>query len=126
MTRHTVNRLLTALLVLALVAPAAAQEPRDFTELAASLQPGARVELHLTDGSRIEGTVLGQDAGLLIVNPHTRIQVAPWRIGYSEIRSLDVKPLRDSMRPGTKVLLGIGIGFGVMMILAAIAVATYD
>jgi hypothetical protein len=121
--KSTLNPLTAALLVLSLAASAAAQNGRDFTQLAASLQPGARVELALADGTRIEGTVLGQEDDVLVVNPKTRIPVAPWRIGYSEIRSLDVKAPREGMRPGTKVLIGIGVGAGVLAILAAIAVA---
>jgi hypothetical protein len=62
-----------------------------------------------------------------VFNPKTRIPVDPWRIDYSEIRSLEVKTKGDGMRPGTKVLVGIGVGFGVTMLLAAIALAAaYD
>ena len=124
MKKHTMNRLMAALLILSLAAPAAAQNAGDFARLAASLQAGARVELALADGTRLEGTVLGQEGDILVVNPKTRIPVAPWRIGYAEIRSLDVKSPRDGMRPGTKVLIGIGVAFGVMALLAGIAVAT--
>ena len=124
MKKHTLNRLTAALLVLSLAAPAAAQGAGDFARLASSLQAGARVELALADGTRIEGTVLGQEGDILVVNPKTRIPVAPWRIGYAEIRSLDVKSPREGMRPGTKVLIGIGVGVGVLALLAGIAVAT--
>ena len=124
MKTHTMNRLMAALLVLSLAAPAAAQDRSDFARLAASLQTGARVELALADGTRIEGTVLGQEGDILVVNPKTRIPVAPWRIGYSEIRSLDVKTSPEGMRPGTKVLIGIGVGAAAVFVGLLIAVAS--
>jgi len=58
-----------------------------------------------------------------VFSPKTRLPVEPWRIGYSEIRSIEEKTGRTGMRPGTKVLLGIGIGFGVMLVLAGIVAA---
>ena len=64
------------------------------------------------------------DRAVLVVSPRTRIPVEPWRIGYSEIRSIEQKGPHEGMRPGTKVLLGIGIGLGVTMLLAGIAIAT--
>jgi hypothetical protein len=118
------NRLAGALLVLSLAAPAAAQNPaRDWTTLARSLAPGARVELDLADGTHVEGTVLAHEGERFVFNPKTRLPVAPWRIDYSEIRSIDQKRLSDGMRPGTKVLIGIGVGAGLLLLISAIAVA---
>jgi hypothetical protein len=127
MKKQIRRRLAGAVLVLSFAVPAAAQQPsRDWEQVATALAPGARIEVDLADGTRVEGTVLGQehDQGRLVFSPKTRIPVAPWRIGYSEIRSLEVKSARQGMRPGTKVLLGIGIGVGVAMLVAGIAVAT--
>lgn len=123
---RTVTCCLCATLMTAMLAtPAAAQDAsRDWKTLASSLKPGARIELDLADGTHIEGTVIGQEAELLLVSPKTRIPVTPWRVGYSEIRAIEVKNGHDGMRPGTKVLIGIGVGAGVMAILGAIAVAT--
>jgi len=120
------RRLAGAALAITMAIPAAAQESsRDWEQVAAALAPGARIEVDLADGTHIEGTVLGQeqDRGQFVFSPKTRIPVAPWRIGYSEIRSIEMKNARLGMPPGTKVLLGIGIGVGVAMLLAAIAVA---
>lgn len=120
------RRLACAVLVVSSAVPATAQQPsRDWEQVAAALKPGARVEVDLADGTHVQGTVLGQDQdrGALVVSPKTRIPVEPWRIGYSEIRSIEQKGPRDGMRPGTKVLLGIGIGVGVTMLLAGIAIA---
>jgi len=120
----TRRHLPAALLVLALAAPATAQEAaRDWKPLASSLQPRTRIELDLEDGTHVDGTVLAHEGDLFVFSPKTRLPVAPWRIGYSEIRSLDVKQSGEGMKPGTKVLLGVGIGVGVFLLLAGIAAA---
>ena len=125
MKKHTHTRLAAALLLLSLVTPASAQDvARDWATLAASRAPGARVELDLADGTHVDGTVLAQEEGRFVFSPKTRIPVAPWRVEYSDIRSLEVKHAREGMRPGTKVLIGVGTGLGVMLLLAGIAVAT--
>jgi hypothetical protein len=46
----------------------------------------------------------------------------PWRVAYSELRSVDIRH-HDGMRPGTKVLLGIGIGAGIFLIIGGILAA---
>ena len=127
--KRTINRCVSAwLMAVMLAAPAAAQDAsRDWKPLASSLKPGARVELDLADGTHIEGTVLGQEVDLLVVSPRTRIPVSPWRIAYREIRGIDVKSTqREGMRPGTKVLIGIGVGLGAVLVGGLIAVASSD
>ena len=127
MKKQIRRRLVCAVLTVLVAVPAAAQQPsRDWEQVAVALKPGTRVEVDLVDGTHVQGTVLGQDEGraALVVSPRTRIPVEPWRIGYSEIRSIEEKSLRDGMRPGTKVLLGIGIGFGTLMLLYGIALAS--
>lgn len=128
MKKHTHTRLAAALLVLSLAMPASAQDTaRDWGTLAKSLAPGARVELDLADGTHVDGTVLAQEEGRFVFSPRTRIPVGPWRVEYSDIRSLEVKHAREGMRPGTKVLVGVGTGLGVVLLLAFIAVASaYD
>ena len=127
MKKQIRRRLACAALAFSIAVPAAAQEPsRDWAQVAAALTPGTRVELDLADGTHVQATVLShdQDRAELVVSPRTRIPVDPWRIGYAEIRSIEQKAPREGMRPGTKVLLGIGVGFGVAMLLAGIALAT--
>jgi hypothetical protein len=91
--------------------------------LSATLPPGSRVELHLKDGSHVDGTLVSRDAERLVVAPRTRIPVAPWRIEYGEIRSLDAKR-RDGLSPGAKVLVGFGVGAAAVFIGLLIAVAS--
>ena len=107
MNRARILRALTiAVLTMALAAPAGAQDAQDWQRMVAELKAGTRIELYLEDGS-----------------PRTRIPVAPWRVAYSEIRSIDVK--RDgAMSPGIKVLVGVGIGAGVAFLTLLILVAS--
>ena len=77
MGMRTLRGTTIAVLVLALAAPARAEQPRDWQRLAATLQPGTRLEVHLTDGSHVDGTLVGDDADVLVVNPRTRIPLAP-------------------------------------------------
>ena len=112
------------MLVLSLAVPAAAQSPsRDWKPLVSSLQPGTRIELDLEDGTHVEGTLLAHADDGFVFNPKTRIPVAPWRVAHSEIRALDVKRSGGGMKPGTKVLIGIGVGVGVSFLIAAIVLA---
>jgi hypothetical protein len=119
---RTVRATTIAVLVLALAAPARAEQPRDWQRLAATLQPGTRIEVHLADGSHVDGTLVVQDAEVLVVNPRTRIPVAPWRIAYTEIQSIDVKQ-HDGLSPGAKVLVGISVGAAAVFVGLLIAVA---
>ena len=112
-----------AVLALMLAAQARAQEARDWQRLSATLQPGSRLELHLKDGSHVDGTLVAQDAELVVINPRTRIPVAPWRVAFSEIQSIDVK-WRDGLSPGAKVLVGFGVGAAAVFVGLLIAVAS--
>lgn len=112
-----------AAIALALTVPVRAQAARDWQRMIEALTAGTRLELHLEDGTRVQGTLVTHDADALVLNPHTRIPVAPWRVAYSEIRSVDVK--RDgALAPGTKVLIGIGTGAGVAFLTLMILVAS--
>ena len=112
-------------LVTTLALPVHAQEAGDWRRLAASLPPGTRLELYLKDGSHVDGTLIAQDADLVVINPRTRIPVSPWRVAYDEIRSIDVKR-RDGLSPGAKVLVGFGVGAAAVFVGLLIAVASID
>ena len=120
---RTLRLVTIALLTTALAAPARAQEARDWQQLSATLRPGSRLELHLKDGSHVDGTLVAQDAELVVINPRTRIPVAPWRVPFSEIQSIDVKR-RDGLSPGAKVLVGFGVGAAAVFVGLLIAVAS--
>jgi hypothetical protein len=122
-TNHHVLRAITIVaLTLALAVPARAQEPGDWRQMTASLQPGTRLELHLKDGRHVDGRLVVQDADVLVVNPRTRIPVAPWRVSYTEIDSIEIHR-REGLSPGAKVLLGLGAGAAAVFVGLLIAVA---
>jgi len=120
---RTLRALTIVVLTMVLAAPVGAQEAQNWQRMVAALEAGTRIELHLADGTHVQGTLVTYDADVVVLNPRTRIPVAPWRVAYSEIRSVDVK--RDAaMAPGTKVLVGIGIGAGVAFLALLILVAS--
>jgi hypothetical protein len=119
---HGLPALTIVALTLALAVPARAQEPGDWRQMTAALQPGTRLELHLKDGSHVDGRLVVQDVDVLVVNPRTRIPVAPWRVSYAEIDSIEIHR-REGLSPGAKVLLGIGVGAAAVFVGLLIAVA---
>ena len=121
--RRTLRGLTTSVLLMALALPAHAQESRDWQRMVSAMKPGTRLELYLEDGTRVQGTFMFEEADILVINPRTRIPVAPWRVAYSEIRSIDVKK-DGALTPGTKVLIGIGTGAGVAFLTLLILVAS--
>ena len=127
MNSWTRRRLPASLLLLCLAVPVpvhARDVSRDWFTLASSLRPGTRIELDLADGTHVEGTVLAHQGEVFVFSPRTRLPVPPWRIAYSEIRSLDVKRGGDGLKPGTKVLIGIAAGAGVVLLLGMIVLAS--
>jgi len=121
-----------ALAVIALLAagqPASAQqpvnEPESWQTLASRLEAGASVEIRLKDGSRIRGTVVTSDAEALQVKPHTRLPEPIRAIPFGDVDSIE--RWKEGMMPGTKTLVGVGIGAGVMFlgVVMALAAGTY-
>jgi hypothetical protein len=116
------------LLIVALTTSSpAAQQPTDEAQswraLAAALEPAAMVSIRLKDGKRIVGTILDHSDDSLVVKPRTRVPVAARAIAFSDIESIERKKV--GMTPGAKVLLGVGVGFGVLMFGVLLAFAAY-
>jgi hypothetical protein len=116
------------LLIFALATPAiGAQQPADETEawrtLAAALEPAATVAVRLRDGKRIVGTVLEHSNNALVLKPHTRVPVPARAIPYTDIASIERAKI--GLSPGAKVLLGVGIGVGALMLSVLLAFAAY-
>jgi hypothetical protein len=120
--------ILATVLALALISPAlGAQQPpneaQSWRTLAASLEPAAIVSVRLKDGKRIVGTVLEHSEESLVLKPRTRVPVPARAIAFRDIDSIERKHVGWS--PGAKVLLGVGVSFGVLMLGALIAFAAY-
>jgi hypothetical protein len=112
-----------AVLVLALTTSSlSAQQPNEaqsWRTLAAALEPAATVTIRLKDGKRVVGTVLEHSEQSLILKPRTRVPVPARAIAFSEIESIERKKIGWS--PGAKVLLGVGVSLGVLMLGTLIA-----
>ena len=105
--------------------PASAQQPVNEAEswqtLASRLEAGASVEVRLKDGSRVRGTVVTSDAEALQVKPHTRLPEPIRTIPFSDVDSIE--RWKEGMMPGTKTLVGVGIGAGVWFLAVVMALA---
>ena len=117
MTRTSV---IVMTLVALLGATANAQEPAaellGWQAVAATLPPGAFVEIWLKDGRTLRGTVLGHGVETLLVKPRTRVPMPNMEVALRDIDSLR----KPGMSTGKKV--GIGVIIVVASFFAAVAI----
>lgn len=85
------------------------------------LGAAALVTIRLKDGTQFKGTVLRVEEDSFFVKPLTRIPVAAREVRFDEVATL--RREKPSMSPGTKTLLGVGIGVAVYMLSAALLIA---
>jgi hypothetical protein len=97
-------------------------EEQLWRSLVTRLEAGALVSVRLKDGTLTKGTVLGIDTDAFSFKPVTRIPVPARQIQFTEVASIE--PQHRSMSPAKKVLLGLGIGTGVYLLVAALVVAS--
>jgi hypothetical protein len=114
-------RTITAAVITGLLATspaAAAQETVDETQawqrFVAALEPGATVEVRLKDGEKLRGTVLPGSSEGLILKPYTRVPVPARSLPFSDIAQIE--RWREGLKPGYKVLLGVGVGAGALFL----------
>ncbi|HUQ86467.1 MAG TPA: hypothetical protein VM096_02850 [Vicinamibacterales bacterium] len=100
-------------------------ETTALSSMAATLQPGAFVEIRLKDGTHFKGTFMQRLDDGVVVKPRTRIAVPARQVALADVESID--PAKQGMSPAKKVLIGIGVGFAALTVLAALALANgYD
>jgi hypothetical protein len=120
------KRIVGSLLALTITsASLAAQRPTDadaWRTFALGLQPNAFVEVHLKDGRTIRGHVLDSSDDALRISPKTRVAVPLQQLSYGDIASIEMRKA-PKMTPGSKVLLGVGIGLGIYLLAGAIFLA---
>jgi hypothetical protein len=92
--------------------------------LAASLPAGAPVALRLKDGRRFTGTIVEVREEGLLFKPKTRVPVPAGDVAFAEIDSLELP--KPGMSPGTKVLVGVGIGVGTFLLVVLALVASLE
>ena len=124
MTRSVLASVLVfALATSSLAAQQPVNEEQSWRRLAGALEPAATVTVRLKDGTHIVGTILEHSEESLVLKPRTRVPVAARAIAFHDIDSIERKKLGWS--PGAKVVFGIGVGFGALMLATLIAFAAY-
>ena len=118
----------TLLVVLAFTQPMLAQpasiDAERWRAFAEGLESGARIEVRLRDGTSVRGTLVSVGETALQVLPYTRVELPVHSVAFREIDFID--RWHQGWMPGTKTLVGIGVGFGVFLAVAAIVFATYN
>jgi len=122
------TRLMTMILLLALVTPAVAQIVPDadvWRTFAARLDVGSRVKIRLRDGQRVSATLIQAGPDDLLVQPRTRRAVPVQHVPYDAIVSLE----RDEARgigTGKAVAIGVAAGVGTFLGILLLIVASLD
>ena len=123
-----VTALLVVLSFLTATGPATAQPRRPpvpaadaWRALAIAIEPGAFVSVRTKDGTRIRGMLVQRTDDGILVKPKTRLPSPMTAIVYTDIDELE--RWKPGMSAGLKVVLGVGIGAGVMLLAGAIIVA---
>ena len=120
--------LVSALVVLIAIPSALAQQrfepPEVWRQYAERLPPGAYVDVTLKSGANVKGHVIQASSDLLRVRPKTRIPVPIRDVGYDEIES--IARLKERLSPGTKVLIGVGVGAGAVFSLIVALLTSLD
>ncbi len=117
------------LLIVVLAAPAAmarqGQEPPEVWQaFAQKLEAGAFLQVRLKDGTKVKGHFIPSSGDTLRLRPKTRIPTAIRDFRFIDIDSIDRQ--RDGWSPGAKVLTGVSVVFGGILLLAAAIVASFD
>jgi hypothetical protein len=124
MTRSVLATVLVvAFATSSLVAQQPVNEEQSWRRLVAALEPAATVSVRLKDGQHIVGTILEHSNESLVLKPRTRIPVAARAIAFGDIDSIERKKVGWS--PGAKVIFGIGVGLGGLMLATLVAFAAY-
>ena len=122
----TIRTVLCLTLVALLAAPVHAQdraaETKAWQSLAATLQPGTFIEIRLKDGTHFKGTFVQRLGDGVIVKPRTRVAVPAREIAMADVES--IAPAKQGMSPAKKVLIGLGVGVGTMLLVGALVVAS--
>ncbi len=120
--------LVCALVILIAVPGARAQsrfEPPDvWRQFSQQLPAGSYVGVTLKSGATVKGHVIQATRDELRMRPKKRIQVPVQDFRYDEIASMT--RLKDGMSPGSKVLIGVGIGAGVIFAGVLVLLASLD
>lgn len=131
---HVLRHLIVVWLVVStvgLAVPASAGQPAPseaalWREMLDRLDPGTQIAVRVKTGARSRGIVLRVGDESFTFKPYTRIPVEAREIRFTDVANIELQ--KPSMSPGKKVLLGVGVGAGVYLVLAALLFAAigYD
>jgi len=100
-------------------------ETAAWQSLAATLQPGAFVEVRLKNGARFKGTLVQRSADNVVVKPRTRVPVPAREIRFADLESIETA--KKGMSAGLKVLIGVGASVATIAVIGLVALASaYD
>lgn len=120
--------LVCALVALTAIPSAHAQsrfEPPDvWRQFSQQLPAGSYVGVTLKSGPTVKGHVIQVTPDVLRVRPKKRIAVPVQDFRYDDIASM--ARLKDGMSPGTKILIGVGIGAGALFAAVLVLVSALD
>jgi len=101
------------LLVLLMAAPSAMAQQRHespdvWRAFAERLEAGAYVAVRLHHGAKLKGHIIEVAGDTLRIQPKTRIPVPLRDVPFADIESIERQ--RETLSPGAKVLVGLGVG----------------
>ena len=120
-TRIVAGVTLLAFLAAPLGAQDRAAETAAWQSLAATLQPGTFIEIRLKNGTHFKGTFVQRLDDRMVVKPRTRVAVPAREVAVADVES--IATAKQGMSPAKKVLIGLGVGLGVVTLLAFVALA---
>jgi hypothetical protein len=125
-TRTITTYLLIVVLAAPIVMAKQRREPAEVWRLFAErLEVGAFVRIRLIDHKQVKGHFVGFDGDVLHIKPKTRVPVPIRDLQFPDIESIERQ--KEGWSPGTKVLTGVGVGTGiVLLVAAAILAAAWD
>jgi hypothetical protein len=120
-TRLVASMMMIASFAAPLCAQERATETAAWQSLAATLQPGAFVEVRLKDGAHFKGTFMQRSGDRVVVKPRTRVPVPAREIPFADLESIEVA--KKGMSPGMKVLIGVGASIATITVIGLLALA---
>jgi hypothetical protein len=124
-----IDKIVIFVLIGVLAAPSAfarkqTEPPEVWRAYADRLEAGAFIRVKLKDRTQVQGHFIMVDANALRLKPKTRIPVAIRDLSFADIESIDRQ--REGWSPGAKVLTGVAVGLGTLVILAFGVFLAYD
>ena len=117
------------LLIVLLAAPSAMakqrrEPPEVWRAFAERLEAGAFVRVRLLDHSQVKGQFIMSDGDILRIRPKTRVPVPIRDLQFANIESIDRQ--KEGWSPGAKVLTGVGVVAGGLLVILAALIAAWD